>query len=67
MTWLAWRLAPMRLLFLPGPSATKEQTDTFRTDVGLGFDFGGLGVYAAKALSRSDEPVNFFLRLQRRF
>ena len=41
--------------------------DTFRTDVGIGFDFGGLGVYAAKALSRSDEPVNFFLRLQRRF
>ena len=41
--------------------------DTFRTDVGLGFDFGGLGVYAAKSLSRSEEPVNFFLRLQRRF
>jgi hypothetical protein len=41
--------------------------DTFRTDVGFGFDFGGLGLYAAKALSRSDEPVNFFLRLQRRF
>ena len=41
--------------------------DTFRTDVGLGLDFGGLGVYAAKSLSRSEEPVNFFLRLQRRF
>lgn len=41
--------------------------DSFRTDVGIGFDFGGLGVYAAKSLSRSDEPVNFFLRLQRRF
>jgi hypothetical protein len=41
--------------------------DTFRSDVGLGFDFGGLGLYAAKALSRSDEPVNFFVRLQRRF
>ena len=40
---------------------------TFRTDVGFGFDFGGLGVYAAKALSRSDEPVNFFVRLHRRF
>jgi hypothetical protein len=41
--------------------------DTFRSDAGLGLDFGGLGVYAAKALSRSSEPVNFFLRLQRRF
>jgi hypothetical protein len=40
---------------------------TFRTDIGLGFDFGGLGVYAAKSISRSEEPVNFFLRLQRRF
>jgi hypothetical protein len=41
--------------------------DTFRSDVGLGVDFGGIGLYAAKALSRSDEPVNFFLRVQRRF
>jgi hypothetical protein len=40
---------------------------TFRSDVGLGFDFGGLGVYAAKAISRPEEPVNFFLRLHRRF
>ena len=41
--------------------------DTFRSDVGLGFDFGGLGVYAAKSISRPEEPVNFFVRLQRRF
>ena len=41
--------------------------DTFRSDVGLGLDFGGIGIYAAKALSRPEEPVNFFLRLQRRF
>jgi hypothetical protein len=41
--------------------------NTFRSDVGVGFDVGGLGIYAAKALSRPDEPVNFFLRLQRRF
>ena len=42
-------------------------TSTFRTDVGLGFDFGGIGVYAAKALSSPSEPVNYFLRLHRRF
>jgi hypothetical protein len=41
--------------------------NTFRTDVGFGFDFGGLGIYAAKSISRPEEPVNFFLRLQRRF
>jgi hypothetical protein len=40
---------------------------SFRSDVGIGFDFGGIGVYAAKAISRPEEPVNFFLRLQRRF
>jgi hypothetical protein len=39
---------------------------TFRSDVGLGFDFGGLGIYAAKAVS-TPEPVNVFLRLHRRF
>jgi hypothetical protein len=42
-------------------------TATFRSDVGLGFDFGGLGIYAAKAVSTPTEPVNFFLRLHRRF
>lgn len=41
--------------------------NTFRSDVGLGFDFGGIGIYAAKALSMPSEPVNFFLRLHRRF
>jgi hypothetical protein len=41
--------------------------NTFRTDAGVGIDVGGLGVYAAKALSRPEEPVNFFVRLQRRF
>ncbi|HET9425708.1 MAG TPA: hypothetical protein VFO55_10085 [Gemmatimonadaceae bacterium] len=41
--------------------------NTFRSDVGLGLDFGGLGLYAAKAISRPEEPVNFFLRLHRRF
>jgi hypothetical protein len=41
--------------------------DSFRTDVGLGFDFGLLGVYAAKAVSDSKEPVNLFVRLHRRF
>lgn len=40
---------------------------TFRTDLGLGLDFGGVGIYVAKALSTSAEPVNFFLRLRHRF
>jgi len=36
------------------------------TDVGVGLDTGGLGLYAATALS-GDEPIRFTIRLQRRF
>lgn len=49
------------------PKGVLPPTSTFRTDLGLGFDFGGLGIYAAKAVSAPTEPVNFFLRLHRRF
>jgi hypothetical protein len=40
---------------------------TFRTDLGLGVDFGGFGVYWAKALHDASEPVRFIVRLERRF
>lgn len=40
---------------------------TFRTDVGAGFDFGGLGIYIAKSVSDSSEPANFFVRVRKRF
>ena len=40
---------------------------SFRTSLGLGVDFGGLGFYLAKAVSTSDEKVNFLIRLGRRF
>jgi len=40
---------------------------TFRTDVGVGLDFAGIGVYAAKSTSTPAEPVNFFIRLRHRF
>ncbi|HEY4306403.1 MAG TPA: hypothetical protein VGM82_18155 [Gemmatimonadaceae bacterium] len=40
---------------------------TFRTDIGIGLDVMGLGVYCAKALSSPSEPVNFFVRLRHRF
>ncbi|HVX39099.1 MAG TPA: hypothetical protein VHB25_05930 [Gemmatimonadaceae bacterium] len=40
---------------------------TFRTDLGLGIDIDGIGVYAAKSVSTPAEPVNFFLRLRHRF
>lgn len=40
---------------------------SFKVDLGLGFDFGGFGIYWAKAVTDSNEPVRFFLRLERRF
>ena len=49
------------------PKDVLPSTSTFRTDLGLGLDFGGLGLYAAKAVSAPTEAVNFFLRLHRRF
>ena len=43
------------------------QLNTFRTDVGLGLDFTGLGLYVAKAVSDAKEPANFVVRVRRRF
>ena len=40
---------------------------TFRSDIGLGLDFGWFGLYVAKALSNSKEPANVFVRLRHRF
>lgn len=40
---------------------------TFRTDIGVGVDLGLFGIYAAKSVSESGEPINFFLRARRRF
>lgn len=40
---------------------------TFRTDMGVGLHFGGVGLFAAKAISRGSEPLNFLVRLRHRF
>lgn len=40
---------------------------TFRTDIGVGVDLGLFGIYAAKSISESGEPINVFLRARRRF
>ena len=40
---------------------------TFKTDAGLGLDFGSLSIAVAKALSDGDEPANVIVRLERRF
>ena len=52
----------------PGLEGTEfPALSTFRTDIGIGLDVMGLGVYCAKALSSPSEPVNFFVRLRHRF
>jgi len=40
---------------------------TFRSDVGLGIDFGSLGIYLAKATSTASEPMNVIVRVNHRF
>ena len=40
---------------------------TFRTDVGLGLDFGPLGFYLAKPLDQANRAVTFTVRMGRRF
>jgi hypothetical protein len=41
--------------------------NTFKVDLGAGVDFGGFGLYVAKAVSDGGAPARFFVRLDRRF
>jgi hypothetical protein len=49
------------------PSGLLPPLASYKTDVGLGIDFSGLGVYAAKALSDGSEGPRLIVRLARRF
>ncbi|HYV97966.1 MAG TPA: BamA/TamA family outer membrane protein [Gemmatimonadaceae bacterium] len=40
---------------------------TFKTDIGAGLDFGALSFSLAKSMSDREEPMNFIVRLSRRF
>ena len=40
---------------------------TFRTDIGTGIDFGGIGFFIAKSVTNADERANFVVRARRRF
>jgi hypothetical protein len=61
----------------PSPGADEEliypsgtvlpRLGTFRTNIGIGFDTGPVGVFVAKAISQSGVPANFFVRLGHRF
>ena len=47
-------------------STTIPSFGSFRTDVGIGFDFADVGLYVAKAVSDTKEPANFLVRVRRR-
>jgi len=49
------------------PKGDLPSLSTFKTDLGLGFDAGMIGLYVAKSVSDSKEPPNFFVRVGRRF
>jgi hypothetical protein len=49
------------------PQGLLPPLDSYKTDVGLGIDFGGLGVYLAKAVSDGSQGPQLFVRLARRF
>ena len=61
-----WLLGPSDGGLSYGNSALPPLS-TFRSDLGLGVDLAGIGVYAAKSVSTPSEPVNFFVRLRHRF
>jgi hypothetical protein len=49
------------------PKDQLPSLSTFKTDIGLGFDAGLIGLYIAKSVTDSKEPPNFFVRVGRRF
>lgn len=61
-----WIVGPTRDELTLG-SGEFPRVSSFRSDFGLGLDFGGIGIYGAKAIAASTEPMNFFVRLQHRF
>jgi hypothetical protein len=49
------------------PAQSLPPLGTYRADVGAGLDFGVLGVFIAKAVSKGNEPLNYFVRVRHRF
>jgi hypothetical protein len=49
------------------PSGLLPPLSSYKTDIGLGIDFGGIGVYAAKSVTDGSQNPQFIVRLARRF
>ena len=64
----AWSVArPGSTLTDPIPADRLPALNTFRTDIGVGLDFGPVGFYLAKPLEHADRSVTFTVRMGRRF
>ena len=62
--------SPVGVLFIDtgrGWRTTVPWPSAYRSDIGAGLDLGLIGVYMAKAISDSGEPLRFFVRINRRF
>jgi hypothetical protein len=62
-----WRIGTPPVEGLTYGAGEFPPLSSFRSDIGLGLDFAGIGIYAAKSASAPSEPVNFFVRLRHRF
>ena len=62
-----WLVGDNRVGDMQYPKDRLPSLSTFRTDIGIGFDAGLIGLYVAKSVSDSKEPPNFFVRVARRF
>jgi len=60
----AWRVGDVSGTI---PSNRLPAFNTFKTDVGVGLDFGPIGLYLAKPLDRNIQDVTFSVRMGRRF
>jgi len=49
------------------PANRLPSFSTFKTDVGVGLDFGPIGIYLAKPLDQNVQDVTFSVRMGRRF
>jgi len=49
------------------PADRLPALSTFKTDIGVGLDFGPLGFYLARPLQHADRSVTFTVRMGRRF
>ena len=62
-----WLVGNDRIGDMQYPKDRLPSLSTFKTDIGVGFDGGLIGLYVAKSVSDSKEPPNFFVRVARRF